>query len=361
MNTDALPSNRFAGYSHQSNSFEFMLAEQPVAMIDLTTHSCSILNRELLPFSLYRVADPDMFSSISQWIRQRTLPVSRKNCSQILKACGLSSTDDLIPLLLNFHALSLVDNYWFRQAGSDLSYASVNLYENPFNELVTVALQGELDVSLRNNSPDLNQRGTLAKCYKREGDTIFIYKTSSSESSMLAEVFASRLAAHCEFDTVKYVQVHHKSMLCSKCAIETSSSVGWVPARDITIAGIDPKEVALNLTPTRYHQMLVFDYLAGNIDRHNENWSFEMDNQGKLLGLSKLYDFDNCFLADDSTTSLITLHPLLQDALVSARELKLDAEWFTKVQGFLNSQQNSFSEYSKVRLNILKSHILGAV
>ena len=349
-------SDRLAGFSAQANEFEFMLAEQLIAKLDLTTHNCVVLNRDLLPYALYKVDSSVIYDALIRWIQQRTLPVSRKHSTSILKACGLSGVSDIEVLLRNFHALSLTDNYWFKEANSNLTYESINLYDTSFNELVTVALHGELNLSLRDNSPDLNLRGNLAKCYKREDSGIYLYKTSHQER-VYAEVFASKLALHCGFDAVRYVQTHHKKKLCSKCPLETTAQISWVPARDITLAGIDPKSAALKLSPVRFYQMLVFDYIAGNIDRHNENWSFEMDNSGRLIGLSKLYDFDNCFLADSKTTSLITLHPLLQDAVFSANILRLTDEWFNKVYGFLNSQQNIFSKYARERLATLRSYL----
>ena len=344
-------------FATQNNCFEFMLADGIIATIDLSSQSCDLVNRELLPFPLYNVPQHLLYHSIIQWIKQRTLPISRKHHSQILKACGLSSTEDILPLLNHFHALSLVDNYWFRSYGSQTAYASVNLHTNHFNELIPVALWGEQKVSLQDNSPDLNLRGNMAKCFKREGSQIFIYKTSAIESKIKAEVFASNLAIQCGFDSVHYVQEHHRKLLCSKCLIETTPQISWIPARDIAIAGYNPKDIALHSSPDRYYQMQVFDYLAGNIDRHNENWSFEMDNSGKLLGLSKLYDFDNCFLAGTNDVSKITLRPSLKEAIIAAESLNLSEKWFVKVQGFLNSQQNDFSEYSKRHLQILKSKL----
>lgn len=343
---------RFGGIDPSiDTSFEFMLEDNHIAWVDIAAHTCWSVNRDLLPVAICRVPDAGLYPAIVDWLMQRALPVSRKNYTKITKACGLSSRGDIYTILNNFRGLSLVDNYWFRNNVAE-KYSDVNLYENHFCDLLPVALLGDTGLSVQNSSPELNQHGVLAKCYKRENNQIFIYKTSSQER-IQAECFASKLAAVCEFATVHYAQVHCNKVLCSKCAIETSVDINWVPAGDLSKAGFNPVEVAVKLTPNRYYQMLLFDYLVGNIDRHNENWSFEMTNSGEIIGLTKMYDFDNAFLAGSSTVSKVTMHPLLTDAITAYGYLQPGASWITRVRGFLNSVPNNFSNYAKCRLNDL--------
>lgn len=321
--------------------YELCLADNTALTFDTATHSCTVVNRDILPVALYRVDSTQMYSAIVDWLIRRALPVSRQNYEGIIKSAGLSSNTDTLSLITTYHALSLVDNYWIRSVGSDVKYSDVNLYLNHFSDLLAVSLLGGKPLTITGTTPDINQRGCMAKCYSREPDGIYIYKYSKYSEKIYAEVFASRIAQVCGFDTIAYTLVYKRKKLCSKCHIGTSKEIGWVSASEISLAGYNPKELALNLSPNRLYQMFLIDYLTGNIDRHNENWSFAMDNSGRILGLTPLYDYDNCFLADENTISKVTLHKLRVDAQLAMNKLPDSDEILERAHLFINSNKDT--------------------
>lgn len=325
----------------EQTGYELYLADSSVLTFDTATHICIVVNRDLLPVALYKVDGAQMYSAIVDWLIRRALPVSRQNYEGIIKSVGLSSNTDTLSLITTYHALSLVDNYWIRPVGSTIKYSDVNLYLNHFSDLLTVSLLGGKPLTITGTTPDINQRGCMAKCYSRESDGIYIYKYSKYSEKIYAEVFASRIAQACGFDTIAYTLAHKRKKLCSKCRIRTSKEVGWVTASEISLAGYNPKELALKLSPNRLYQMFLIDYLTGNIDRHNENWSFAMNNSGQILGLTPLYDYDNCFLADENTVSKVTLHKLKVDAQLAMSKLSGSDEILERVYLFVNSNKDT--------------------
>lgn len=320
---------------YNNTKYELCLAENIVMIFDIATHECQVINKDLLPISLYRVTEETMFSAVMDWLIRRALPISRKNYNAILKSVGLASNYDTFTIIEKYCALSLVDNYWIRKRNSNLLYADVNLYQHHFADLLAVSLFGGKPLTITGASPDINQRGCMAKCYSREADSIYIYKYSKYSEKIYAEVFASKIADICGFNAIKYISEYKYGKLCSKCRLGTSEQISWITASEVGLAGIDVKDLALKLSPEQYYQMLLFDYLTGNIDRHNENWSFLMNNEGRVLELAPLYDFDNCFLADETTVSKITLRPLLYDARKA----------ITYLQAFNNTYKNRLLSY----------------
>lgn len=154
--------------------------------------------------------------------------------------------------------------------------------------------------------------------------------------------------------SVIYSHVHLGKHSCVKCKLETSYHLNWVPARDFSTAGINPIKLALKLTPQRFYEMRIFDYITGNSDRHNENWSFEVDNFNRILGLSKLYDFDNCFIAGEMDPSQIDLKPAYLAATEAFRALG-DSNYFKRLEGFLgSSKQRDLADYVMHRIRILQ-------
>lgn len=320
-----------------STEYELCLAEQRVAILDIATHKCNVVNRELLPVALYKVDSNVLYSALCDWLIRRALPISRANYEAIIKSAGLSSNSDIITVITKFNALSLVDNYWLRPLNSVKRYADVNLYQNHFADLLPVSLLGEKPITITGTTPDINQRGCMSKCYSREDDQLYIYKYSKYSEKIYAEVFASKIAQMCRFNTVAYTTATKKDKLCSRCLVGTSVDTSWVTASEISLAGINPKELALRLSPQEFYQMLFFDYVTGNIDRHNENWSFTMNNSGVFLSLTPLYDFDNCFIADDEDFSKITLRPMIRDAKIALQNLSDSDTLLDSLDNFLQS------------------------
>lgn len=335
--------------------YTLMLADNAVLHFDLATSKYRFVDRSLLPVALVRTAADSIVPALKEWLLNRAIQVGRSHKDKILKVCGLSGSADLYTLISQYRALSLTDNYWIRRYDENCAYSEVNLHTNPFSKaLFPIALTGVGDLSLRDATPELNQRGVMAKAYRREDSGIYIYKTGKSHKIQI-ECFASRVAEYCGMYSVIYRNVHLGKYDCVKCKVETSPQLNWVPARDFITAGVDAVRLALMTVPQRFYEMRIFDYITGNSDRHNENWSFEVDNSNGILGLSKLYDFDNCFTAAENDPSQIDLKPAHTAALEAFASLG-EPDYFRRLEGFLgSSKQRNLADYVMRRVHILKA------
>lgn len=341
----------------RDTGYVLMLADEVVLHFDLATLECSVINKSLLPVALMNVNKSFLVPALKEWLQNRAIQVGRPHRDKILKVCGLSGTADLYTLISQYRALSLTDNYWVRKYDECCTYSDVNLYTNPFSRaLFPIALTGKGELSLRDATPELNQRGVMAKAYRREDSGIYIYKTGD-RCKIIAECFASKVAEYCSMYSVRYSHTHLGKHDCVKCKIETSPQLNWIPVRDFSSVGVNPVALALETSPQRFYEMRIFDYITGNSDRHNENWSFEVNNFNDILGLSKLYDFDNCFTAKENDSSQVDLKPLKFAAIEAFRAIG-NAQYFSRLEGFLGStKQRTLADYVMHRVLVLKSEL----
>lgn len=343
----------------ENTKYTLMLADNEVLKFDLATYEFKLINRDLLPIALTKADERMLVAALKEWLQNRAIQVGRSHKDKILKACGLSGVNDLYMLISQYRALSLTDNYWIKGLEEDVSYSEVNLFDNPFSKaMFPVALVGIGDLTLRNATPELNQRGVMAKAFCRTPAGIYLYKTGDAKK-LRAECFASKIASYCGMYSVVYKNVRKATAACTRCKLETSKTLNWVPARDFIAVGVNPSAPALKFSPQRYYEMRIFDYIAGNIDRHNENWSFEVDNANNILGLSKLYDFDNCFIASDTEVSGIDLKPLEQAAIESFKAMNTQ-DYFTSVKGYLRSckqKDKDLAAYTLRRIEVLERSV----
>lgn len=115
---------------------------------------------------------------LSRWLRRRTIPKNRAYVHSLLAKCGLNLNRPL-SIISVCKGLSLNDCYWVVEDGDTASFGKVNLYDNPFsNVLAELAFTG-YGSSVRTSllsSPEFTTNGMLRKCWRRIGGKVYLYK-----------------------------------------------------------------------------------------------------------------------------------------------------------------------------------------
>ena len=76
---------------------------------------------------------------LQKWWNERSTPSTQGFIEKILKEQGLSCPSEY---LMNNLGLSLTDHYWIKPVDSNLTWKSVNLFENDFkNEILFVSIE----------------------------------------------------------------------------------------------------------------------------------------------------------------------------------------------------------------------------
>ena len=76
---------------------------------------------------------PYGFTTPDAWIESRQIAKHRKQIYAMMQDWGLHRREGFIAFT---HCASLTDSFWIKAADSDLTWKDVNLFENPFNEVV---------------------------------------------------------------------------------------------------------------------------------------------------------------------------------------------------------------------------------
>ena len=141
---------------------------------------------------------PIGYRGLPSFLDQRKAPKHRKHIQQLLEQYGC---DDPEGFLRVTHALSLNDTFWVREADSSLTWREVSLYTNPFSEIISeAAFDGIIsETDLSSTSPEFGTDGYYAKCWKREDNGIFLYKSGSAhyEIEPLSEYLLRSCPASC--------------------------------------------------------------------------------------------------------------------------------------------------------------------
>lgn len=309
-----------------------MMKDTPVMAINFELGKYDVLSKELIPFSLqnllYEIPTYDSFeeyklnsmrisnmmcenhSYFVYWLADRMLPIYRSNAKKlhyVFKFEQVQSEYYRAKKVLEFRALSLLDNYWIKLDDDEFTWKDVNLHNAQINKSIAkVALCGssyytEDSAAEALRCPELSGQGSFAKAWLRDGDDLYLHKRGSKDTSeSKIEVMVSKLLDNCNVRHVTYEAARAFRYYTCKCKCMTDDTLSILTWRDFKLychnLGKDPKCEALRIDAEMIYKMMIVDYLIANPDRHDLNWGFFYNCETmKILGCHPLFDHNLAF------------------------------------------------------------------
>lgn len=258
-------------------------------------------HENLLPLDLKPEA-----GSLSRWIRHRTIPKNRAYVHALLAKCGLNLNRPM-SIIAVCKGLSLNDSYWIVEEGFEGSFDKYNLYENRFNQilgLVAFTGYGSSNRTSLESSPEFTTNGMLPKCWRRVNGKVMLYKGGTSGASNTgnepySEYYAAQVAQAMGIDAIGYGLSKWKGVLCSTCELFTSKDYAYMPIGHIVTEGgfvavFDYYQQLGEAFVQAFRDMLVFDAVVCNTDRHFGNFGLMIDNATNTIARpAPLFDHGN--------------------------------------------------------------------
>lgn len=255
-------------------------------------------HKDLLPIGLSPTSE-----GIGKWLRSRTIPKNRQYVDQILARSGLSH-NDVLGVINICKGLSLNDSYWVVEKGFAGKFEDYNLYQRNFaRTLALIAYTGHGSTNIKGftSSPEYTTNGMLRKCWRRINGKIYLYKggTSGAENAgnePYSEFYAAQVADAMGIHHVPYNLAKWKGTLCSTCELFTDINTSFVPIYKFNEAATLTETAAFlkSLGDGFYNQfadMMIFDALTCNVDRHAGNYGLLVDNRtNKPKSFAPIFD-----------------------------------------------------------------------
>ena len=267
-------------------------------------------NKHLLPKKLSSNLTE---AELLKWINRRKASKNRQFVEKILSA--IDDSDNPMKYVDVSHALSLNDAYWITNDIMEYKWDELNLYSHPFDEALSyVAFTGySQKVSGLLSSPEITSSGMLKKCWSNREDGIYllkgddVFQSNDGRSQATHEFYAAQVAEAFGIEHIDYglEEFHHrngnKEIVCI-CKLFTSENEGFVDASIVAGGkGVDVHNLDMSSLSVQkqfsdwfgefYADMMVFDSLIINRDRHLGNFGMIVDNNtGEYLRPAPLFD-----------------------------------------------------------------------
>jgi hypothetical protein len=350
---------------------------------NMTSNGIAGLSVEIIKFyndkSLFPLDLEHTNSGLLKWLKRRVIPRNRAFVQSFLAKLGLN-VNDTKGIIDICKGLSLNDCYWIVDETFDGTFNKYNLYDNKFSRVLSViAYSGYGNTTRRDfaSTPELTTGGVLAKCWRRVNGKIILYKAGSTGAANTgnepySEFYAFQIAETMRLNTVKYHLEKWKQQLFSTCELFTSKEFSYIPAgRMVTEGGWAAILKYYQELGERYYEslvdMLIFDAVICNEDRHFGNFGLIVDNQtNQIVDTAPIFDnglsLFNYAMAEDlkdvDAYAKTRLMATSQDFITFAQEV-ITKEQQQKLQNLINFKFKKHSRYNlpSERLKIIEKFI----
>jgi hypothetical protein len=280
----------------------FEILEDPLEGQKCRIHEIDEAHANLLPVGLKKTDE-----GLMSWLRSRIIPKNREYVDALLAKSGLSHNDTK-GILQVCRGLSLNDSYWVVEEGFNGKYADYNLYEHDFVKVLSLIAYTGYGSSSRakgfSSSPEFTTTGMLRKGWRRLGGKVLLFKGGTSGAANTgnepySEFYAWQVAKTIGVKAVEYKLTKWKGQLCSTCELFTSKERAFLPVgRVVTSGGMNTVRAYYEKLGVSFldalNDMLVFDAIICNVDRHYGNFGFLVDNENNTIAApAPLFDHGN--------------------------------------------------------------------
>ena len=244
-------------------------------------------------------------AALNEWWTERAIPASRSGVREALETLEINDTK---MLLIRCFGLSLSDQYWICPENSDLTWESINFFQNDFSDDIGDVLFGsdKKPDPLNFSSPDNTSDGNLKKRWKIIDGKRCLIKGGSNpyRQQPLNEVIASEIMKRLNIPHVPYSLTWSKGAPYSVCEDFIDENTELVPAWRIIQTKKQPnnkslyqhfvdcaEELGIPGVGDFLDRMIVVDYIIANEDRHLNNFGAVRNAETlEWLGMAPIYD-----------------------------------------------------------------------
>lgn len=285
-----------------------------------------------LPMLMQNPDNFDFNAFFSEWYKHRVTDVQRREKRPEYQSHRIYdlSTQDCVDI--NYGA-NLSDHYWICSEGSNITWQEINFFENDFEP----ADENSLWTAYGKYTPDNYTNGNLRKYWIIKDGVRYLAKYNSLHYDKLQigahnEVFCSKLLQnlgikHAEYQLGFDDKINEFYSL-SKCMTDTGYEL--VPAYNIIydyctdgsyydlFLAICKNKLGVDVRK-QVDEMIAFDYLIANEDRHWNNFGLLRNSETlEYVGIAPLYDHEYSMQAAyDFETRTFTANPRKELSLIA--------------------------------------------
>ncbi|MCQ2560852.1 MAG: hypothetical protein MJ186_02285 [Clostridia bacterium] len=234
--------------------------------------------------------------NLYDFLASRAIDRDRVHSRLLKKFLNLGNAEDVTVALYSYGA-TITDNYWFKAKGSKLKYKDISFEYDFYSDLVLKGTVGYVPRSPK-HSPQLTLTGSYEKCWKLVDGTWYLFK-QGSEDEIFSELFSSKLAAALGVPSAVYEYDEGYIRTKNIADVYNIEPISSIAGEDDSFGNVFNAIIGISEDiAVQYLQLILFDFIVYNVDRHNENCALFRDKiTGEIVSLAPNYDNNIALLA----------------------------------------------------------------
>lgn len=270
---------------------KFVLMNKDTKVADLICEK-----NQLTILRIYNNVDMNYIAGTDTWIKSRLTPFGRANIQKLLNLAKLNNLESYTKVT---KAISLNDTLWINDCEKPVSWAEINPYKNKFSRVISeIALAYNYTKGdLRSPSPEYQTEGAFNKCWKRIDGSIYLIKGGSEKigdstgNESYSEVLACQVAKTMGLNSYVEYRLREDYKLLEHdlghrayciCKSFTNEKVGFIPYKNLEMEELH-KLMTSYTDKRKLLEMLLFDSVILNVDRHTGNFGFLINNDTRTI------------------------------------------------------------------------------
>lgn len=266
-----------------------------------------IYDNSLLPLNIQDITN----TYLKDWLLKRCISKNRPNVDKLL---DITKTSSNLELSFKNHSRNLVDFYWTKTEDESLTWVDVNFRTKGYSESIGNLLLKNQCFLDDINSPDINTNGVTEKAWKHIESKDFLFKLGRAPfyQEPYNEIACAKIAKCFPIlNAVPYFLGQVQGKPASVCQNFLCLNEEFIPASYL-IPKKHPqeavymrlsyigKELGMKNIKEYIDNMIAFDYVINNTDRHLGNFGFLRDaNSGIYKGPAPIFDNGNSLWFDE--------------------------------------------------------------
>ena len=310
--------------------------------------------------------DERSFKKLAEWWDERSIPASRSGLREALEKLDINSPR---LLLTKCYGLSLSDQYWIKPVDSNLTYKTVNFFENEFSEDLGELLFGKDkdNHNLNLSSPDSTSVGNLKKRWKIIDEQRILVKGGSNpyRQEPVNEVVASKIMEYLNVPHTDYEMMFSIGYPYSECVDFIDVNSDFVSAyqinqylkrnnNDSALTHFLRCAETLKISGAKkfINDMLIVDFIIANEDRHLNNFgAIRNVDTLEFVSMAPIFDSGSCLGFDKIPEDIV------KQELVESKPFKKNPfEQLDLVDDFSILKNKDLDQIPKIAENILKEY-----
>lgn len=350
---------------NNSITYKIMHNTEVIALCD-DSSVVEILNKSLCPHCF------NVGMNLSHWMYARMIDTHRSNSRKLFKALRLSSgNEDIANIISIGHGMTITDDWWIQGIDEELDFYSLREY----NEAIAdISLNGIMSSQPSNfGYTQLGTTGSFEKCWRYCDNKLVMYKQGKLPelvSEYFSYLFLKALGVNvADYNIVKHLDVLGNKDYTIRTNDFTNQEYDFEPFYNLFYDNEDIEYIIARLDERlrkSYIEMIYYDALLFNADRHNENVGILRDKiTGDTIALAPYFDYNLSLVANGVPTFVSNSGNLL------INEFKADKDCMSELGGFKPARnsvltaidfanQEVLSTFGNIDTSVICNYIINA-